>query len=69
MKATLIRLALAACVGVVVTLVCMLIGILLMEIKVSPATVIGGFLKTYAVAFGIISFIWYFLTGKPTPIA
>lgn len=60
------RLVLAVCVGVIVSLVLVLLGVLLISIEATLAVNVGTFLKTYSYAFGVIAAIWYFLTGKPT---
>ena len=56
------KLVLAVVVAVVVILGCILVGGLLIAVNVSVAVVVGGFLKTYATAIGILSGLWYFFT-------
>lgn len=63
------QLVLAVCVAVVVTLVCVLIGGILISLGVPIAVTIGGFLKTYSTVLGVISGIWFYFTGSPKPIA
>jgi len=57
------RVILAVIVAVVVTLGCILLGLLLGAIGISVAEVIGGFLTKYAGAIGILAGIWYFFRG------
>lgn len=56
------KLALSVVVAVAVILGCVLLGGLLETVGVSVAVTVGGFLKTYSTALGILSGIWYFFT-------
>ena len=49
------KLALAVVVAVVTILGCILLGGLLIAVNVSVAVVVGGFLKTYSTALGILA--------------
>ena len=51
----------AILVGVVVGLVCLLLGSILPTLKVPPLTAIGDFLQNFCWAIGVLAaFIWYF---------
>jgi hypothetical protein len=58
------RVILAVVVAVVVTLGCILLGMLLGAINISVAAVIGGFLTKYAAAIGILAGLWHFFRGS-----
>lgn len=60
---TIARLALAVVVAVAVTLGVILLGIILISINVGIAEAVGGFLKTYAAAIGVLAGIWFFFKG------
>lgn len=55
----------AVVVAVVVTLACILLGLILVSLKVEIAVTVGGFLKTYATVFGILAGLWHFFAGGP----
>jgi hypothetical protein len=57
------RLVLAVIVGVVVFLLCGLVGPLLADLKVSFAVTIGGWLTQYAPVLGLLAALWYFFAG------
>ena len=59
------KLAIAVCVAVVVTLVCALLGAIMMLLKVEIATVVGQWLKTYGAVLGILAGLYSFATGSP----
>lgn len=59
------RLVLAVVVAVVTTLGCMLVGAVLATIAVPIAVTVGGFLSTWAGAFGLLAGLWYFFSGGP----
>jgi hypothetical protein len=50
-------------VGVVVYLVCLLVGPLLTDLKASFAVTIGGWLSAYAAILGLLAALWYFFSG------
>lgn len=54
---------LAVIVAIAVTLVCILLGSILVALEVSIAVTIGGFLKEWAGVIGILAGLWYFLAG------
>lgn len=58
------RVVIALVVAVVVTLGCLLLGTVLAMLKVDIATVVGDFIHTYAVAFGILAGLWFFFVGS-----
>lgn len=60
------KLVLAAVVGVTATLVCVLVGTLLIAVNVSLAVTIGSFLKDWAAAIGILAAIWFYFTNGDT---
>lgn len=60
------RLILAVCVAVVVGLLCALAGLILASIEAKIAVLVGGFLQTWAYAFGVIAGIWFYITGQPS---
>lgn len=57
------RIILAVVVAVVVTLGCILLGMLLGAINISVAAVIGDFLTKFAAAIGILAGLWHFFRG------
>lgn len=57
------KLVLAVVVGVVVTLACVLIGIVLAALRVSVAVSVGDFLQSYASVLGVLAAIWWFIRG------
>lgn len=57
------RLILSVVVAVAVTLLCMLVGGLLVTLDIGVALVVGGFLEHYAVALGILAGLWYGFSG------
>lgn len=56
------KLVLAVVIAAVVTLGCILLGSILGTVGVAVAVTVGGFLKTYAAALGVLSGLWYFFT-------
>ncbi len=57
---SLIRLlVLSVVVAVAVTLVCLLLGAVLILLKVEIAVVIGNFLTKYSAGIGILSGLWF----------
>ena len=52
----------AVCIAVAVTLGCILLGGILATINVAIAITVGGFIKSYATAIGILSGIYYYAT-------
>lgn len=58
------RLVLAAVAGVIVYLICILIGgVILAPLGVPIVSPVGAFLAQYAVLFGALAFLWYLATG------
>ncbi len=57
------RIVLAVVVGVVVYLVCLLVGPLVMGLHASFAVTVGGWLVTYAAVLGLLAALWYFFAG------
>ncbi len=57
------KLVLAVVVAVIVTLGCVLVGAILASLNVEIAVTIGGFLKGYSAALGILAGLWYFFAG------
>lgn len=57
------RVVLAVVVGVVVFLVCILVGGLLATLKVDFAVTVGNFLKNYAGVIGLLAALWHFFAG------
>jgi hypothetical protein len=57
------RIVLAVIVGVVVFLVCVLVGGLLATLAVPFAVTVGNFLKNYAGILGLLAALWYFFAG------
>ncbi len=57
------RLVLAVVVGVVVALVAILVGGLLADLKIDFAVTIGGWLRSYGAALGLLAALWYFFTN------
>ena len=58
------KIALAIVVGVIVFLVCILVGGLLADLQVSFARTVGGWLRDYAAIFGLAAALWYFFAGS-----
>jgi hypothetical protein len=58
------RLVLAVVVGIVVYLVCLLVGPLLAGLHATFAVTIGDWLTTYAAVFGLLAALWYFFAGS-----
>jgi len=50
-------------IGVVVTLICILVGSLFLTLNVGLAVTVGGFLRTYAAALGVLAALYVFATG------
>lgn len=61
------RIVLAVIVGVVVGLICLVAGGLLVDLKVSFAQTIGGFLQAWAWVIGLLAALWYFFAGGSFP--
>lgn len=61
------RVILAVVVGVVVGLICLVVGGLLGDLNVSFAKTIGGFLQTWAWVIGLLAALWYFFSGGSFP--
>jgi len=57
------RLIKAVVVAVVVTLACILLGLILNSLTVQIAVTIGNFLKTYGAVIGVLAGLWYFFAG------
>lgn len=57
------RIVLAVVVGVIVFIVCLVVGGLLVDLKVSFAVTIGDVLRGYAAVFGLLAALWYFFAG------
>lgn len=53
----------AVVIAVIVTLACILLGLILVALKVDVAVTVGNFLKTYATVFGVLAGLWSFFTG------
>lgn len=62
------RVVLAVVVGVVVGLVCLVVGSLLADVKVSFAETIGGFLAAWCWVIGLLAGLWYFFSGGSLPV-
>lgn len=58
------RLALAVVVGVITTLVCVLLGGILVSLNVTIAVVVGAFLQTYSAVLGVLAAIAFFFSGR-----
>lgn len=61
------RIVLAVIVGVVVTLLCVLVGGLLITMPVSWAAAVGAFLKEFSGLLGLLAALWYFFSGTTWP--
>jgi hypothetical protein len=59
------RIVLAIVVGVLVYLVCLLVGPLVADLRVSFAATLGNWLSTYAGVLGLLAALWYFFSGVP----
>lgn len=60
------RLVMACVAGILVFLVCVLVGGLLVTTAVPFVVTIGTFLKTYASLFGLLAALAHFFGGGPT---
>ena len=58
------RLVIAVIVGVVVTLACILLGLVLGALHIDIASTVGGFLQTYAAVIGVLAALVQFFTGR-----
>lgn len=58
------RIILAVVIGVVVTLVCILVGALLTGLGVHLATVVGDFLSKWSGVLGVLAAIWWYFSGS-----
>ncbi len=56
------NLGISVVIAIVVYLGCVLLGGILSSFNIPIATVIGGFLKTYATIIGFLSGLWWFFT-------
>lgn len=56
------RAVLAVVVGVVVFLVCLVVGGLLVDLHVSFAETVGAVLRDWATVIGLLAALWYFFT-------
>jgi hypothetical protein len=61
------RIVQAVIVAVVVTLGCLLLGVILDALTVQIAVTIGNFLHSYASVIGILAGLWYFFAGPERP--
>ncbi len=57
------RVVTAVVVGVLVTLACMLVGVILVALKVTLAVTVGNFLQEWAGVFGLLAALWHFFSG------
>jgi hypothetical protein len=55
------KLILSVVVAVVVTLVCILLGAILIVLKVDIAVTVGNFLKSYGGVLGVLAGLWHYL--------
>lgn len=62
------RLVLAVVVAVIVTLGCILVGSILIDLTVNIAVTVGEFLKDYSAVIGILAGLWHFFAGSPNPL-
>lgn len=58
------RLVQAVVVGVIVTLVCILVGAILVTLKVDLAVTVGNFLKDWSGVLGVLSALWFYFSGS-----
>lgn len=58
------RLVIAVVVGVLVTLGCILLGLILAALNVEIAVTVGHFLTTWAPVFGVLAGLVQFFTGR-----
>lgn len=61
------RIVLAVVVGVVVTLACVLVGVILQSLTVAIAVTVGKFLENYSGVFGVLAALWWFFSGRTWP--
>lgn len=57
------RIGLAIVIAIIVTLVCILLGGILLALNIAIATTVGDFLKDYAGAIGILAGLWHFFAN------
>lgn len=57
------KLVLAVVVGVVTSLVCILVGGILISLNVAIAVTIGTFLKNYSGVLGVLAALWYYFAN------
>ncbi len=58
------RIALAAVIGIVTWLLCVLVGGLLLLVKLDGVVQVGHFLQIYGPLLGVLAGVWYFFSGK-----
>lgn len=58
------KLILAVVVAVVVTLACILLGLILATLKVKIAKTVGNFLEEYGPVVGVLAGLWYYFAGS-----
>ena len=58
------RIVIAVVVGVVVTLACILLGLILVALHIDIAETVGHFLQSYAAVIGILAGLIQFFTGR-----
>jgi len=58
------RVVLSVVVGVIVTLVCLLVGGILISLTVALAVTVGQFLKDYAAVLGVLAALAWFFSGR-----
>lgn len=61
------RVVLAVVVAIAVGLVCLLLGAVLAALEVPIAVTVGGFLTRWAWVIGVLTGIWHFFAGSPSP--
>lgn len=57
------RFFLSIVVGIVVTLLLALLGLILVGLNLTVVVEIGHFLEVYGSLFGVLAAVWYYFTG------
>lgn len=58
------RIVIAILVGIITTLLCLLVGSILLGIDTSPTALIGAFLTRFSGLLGLISGLYYIFSGS-----
>lgn len=63
------RIVLAVVVAIAVGLACILIGTILAALGVPIAETVGGFLRSWGWVIGVLAGLWWYFSGRTSPLA